>query len=784
MFDWHSERFKKFAVWLMAILAALFLVTGFSSKGSDVFGIFRQIGAYLHIVKPADERTVKVAGEEVDPNEYDAFVVRWKTIYRALSQGRIDLPVNTCDFFFVQIKLADKLGIVVSDKLVNDVIQSQEDFAAQDTLRNEPAGFSPEVFKEKMNLYAQYGLSEDGYRQYIKESLMMRQLEEVYTGRILPGVQPFSPLKAAETYADRVERRRVLYFKASILSFMQSARDKLGAVVPDDDILKKFYDNANQYIPPRKVKGDYLYVNVPKLIEVMQAKGLLDKAKIEAEVRDKNKNIQGWEIFKFYDENKDKLYRKPAAPPVAKPAANKPDAAEGAVKPGKRPAQPAPASAPATAEPAPPPRHEYISFGDTGMKARVTEDLTRQKIDDTLRQKSLDTLYKEVEDCVNAASRVNTRDAAAATMRDVSMSNFFEKLAAFLKVSIAQARWNESLADLKPVAEKFKDAVQYGTADFFTKETAAQMDRIGGTELARVPDENGLFVVDIGKLDFDKQQGLSAPDRKVYVGGISGYLTPAQEDSRYIFRISDVKEDQRPDFAALTPERKDAIKKDYVEYRVKQEAYRQLFNHWKSDSDEAEQNPDTFPFDTDADNLDKDEQKYTASQQPAGQKPPKPPADFKKETGYFNRTATEIQGIGKEDVTAFRDAAFKLLADGKYSAVVRKIEDPAKAPAEIDLKNTFYYVIKLTDKDPVLRPSLKQYEDEKARILRLIPVILNNPNPYYRDPKLLIFTNDPDLVNTILDTLDYSQIRKDYYDQIMASLVKTGYTEEKEEEQP
>ena len=787
MIDWHSERFKKFAVWLMAVLAALFLVTGFSYSSVDFVAIFQKMGSFLGVAHYENEFQVKVFGREANIDEYDAFTARWKEVVAAESRDHVALfmrvygpfgatPVDAyLDYFgrafyympskplqegfknnnldkvlneyydncYCRYKEAGEMGIVVSDRRVDEVIQANPMFQNPDPL-SQQKGFSENQFMTWLNLTR---LAEQTYRQFLKERLMIQELEGMCMGRRLQGNLPISPLKVAEDYYNAAEQRRVMYFKANILSFMDSARgevERQGETNPDDKKLKEYYKNAPQYIPARKVSGDYLYINLAKLIAEMEAKGIVNKDDIEKEIRSTAADIDEDAARKFYEENKSKLYRKPPTEGESHPAKN-PDQTTAAPPATPTAAPPTAPSAARLAEKAP----QYIPF----VLPRVKEDLIKHKIEESLRQKSLDALYKQLEDYINEANSVRTRDIAKATFRDVSAGNFLEKLAGFLKASLADARNREVVADLKAFADRYPPGiVEYSPAmEPFSKDDAEKAPRIGGKDLARVPSD--LFIKNVRNYHFENQKSMPYEDRKICEGGISGFLTPADENFRFVIRIFKAEEGRRPDFATLTEEQKNNVKKDYFEEKVKEEAYKQLYTHLQADEKDVE-NP-LFDFSKDAKNLEADELKYRNSHLHPGEEPGKSIEDFIKQTTYFDKTTTEIPDISEEDRTAFIQRAFELLPDGKNSTVVARIRDPQEGmPKAIDTDKTFFYVLKLTDEKPILHPSFKQFDKKKPELLQ----------------------------QAIADMRDGEAIRQDRFDAVKANFFKKG-EEQKEQQQ-
>jgi hypothetical protein len=293
----------------------------------------------------------------------------------------------------------------------------------------------------------------------------------------------------------------------------------------------------------------------------------------------------------------------------------------------------------------------------------------------------------------------------------------------------------------------------------FSKETADKVQTIGGTDLSRVPED--LFIKDMSNFHFAAQQSVKNEDRKICLGGISGFLKPADTNFLYVFRVLNVLEGERPAFAALTAEQKTGAKKDYLDQKVKEEAYKQLFTHQELDAkDSAERSSSLFDFSRDAENLTIDELAYRNSLLKPDEKrlTAQDMANFpNKPTPYFNREATAIgdMALSDDDRKAFISEAFDLLPDGQNSAVVKRIQDPAKSmPKIIDMAGTFYYVLKLTDDKPILKPSLQQYEEEKAKLLG----------------------------KAIIDTRPIDDIRMDRFNQVKANFTRTGAEQKKQGE--
>jgi len=780
MIDWHSERFKKFAVWLMAVLAVLFLVTGLSSRGDEFFALFPKIGKFLGIVSSSSDFKVKVFGKEVNTDEYESFVERWRGavsaesndyVYRfmmvygpygltsadayqayfqrafpympsrplmeGIRDNRLDkVLAEYMDNFYCRCKEAEKMGMLVSDKRVDELVQTNPMFMSTDPLGQQRA-FNPVRFATWLS---QSGLTEPTYRQFLKERLMIEQVDEMYVGRFLPGTLPVSPLKIAEEYRQSAEQRRVEYFKAGILSYMDAAQAeaaKRGEDKPDDKTLEEYYNNSPKYVPGRKVSGDYLYIDLAKLTAEMEAKGVVNRSEIEPDIQLKMARVSYAEMDDFYNKNKDKLYRKPVepTPPAPEPAPTEPPAGTGnpiadnttppAAEPSPAPpaaepasAQPtAPAESPKPAETAPaPPAEEQETQYLPADYVKIKDDMIKQGIEDEARLKSLDELYKQLEDCLKDADSIKTRDIAGAVFKDVSMGNFLEKLGGFFKASLAEARKREGAADLKVFADRYPGIVEYVPAvGPFSKDDADKVPRIGGKDLARVPED--LFVRDVKHYHFAKREFTPYADRKICAGEISGFLTPSDENFRFVIRVLEAEEGQRPAFATLTEEKKNDVKKDCFEEKVKEEAYRQLYVHMQADEMAIAGNS-IFDFDKDARNLEADEVKYRNEHLAEGEKPIESIPDFVKPSPYFDQSTPTIKDISDDDRTAFIKAAFDLPADGSKSAVVARIADPKDMPKTIDTATVFYYVLKLAEDKPILYPSLEQFDKNKMELFQ------------------------------------------------------------------
>jgi hypothetical protein len=784
MIDWHSERFKKFAVWVMAALAVLFLVTSLSS--GDFFTLLHNIGSFLGIVSSTGGGEIKALGTAVDPNEYRSFVARWKMVIAIEYGHNFEAPDEYVSNYFSRYKEAEKMGIMVSDKRITEAIQSNQLFMSPVSLQGQQYVFDDIKYKQYLSLFNNAGVSEGGYRQLVKEELMIQQLETMYTGwgldgpgrfvrRLsifegglpeflpvmawrLPGNEPIDLVALARDYVEKNERRKVIYIKASIYSFMESARAEIkrqgGDVVSEDD-LAKFYDLASRYTPPRKVSGDYLYIIAPKLIEEMQKRGLVKKEEIEAGIREEVKMMKDEDVRDFYFANRDKMYRKsgleeatraveplrtsipraqsaPEAAPAPEPAPPEGTTAPGAGSPiadnettGEPPASPPTAGtpvrlpAPAIAKPKPATGLKLENYLNPRLD-EIREDIIKQRVGKAVRQQSLEAFYKQLQDYINQFNAVNTREIADAVFQGVSMGNFFDKMGAFLKLSLAEARRREGAADLKAFAERFPGAVEYGTvAAPFSKDTAEKVPVIGGKDLARVPVE--LFVKDVKGVNFASQEAAPSADRLVYPGGVSGFLAPGEGDNRFVFRITNAEEGVKPEFASLSAERKREITDDCVMERVKEEAYKELLNHQTAnEADMVGQNgnPPTYDFQKDIDVLQKDAQAYIDGLKAQGK--PAPELPKREETPYFDRKTTEIKGIPEDDLVGFIPAAFELAPGKKPAALADAIRKDA--PATIEIDKVYFYVIRLADDKPILRPSRAQFEENKMALL--VPLLL------------------------------------------------------------
>lgn len=434
MIDWHSERFKKFAVWVMAALAVLFLVTSFSLSGG-----IKEILSLIGIGQKQREFEVKVFKEKVDLKEYADFRARWSRMLFFETSGLREYIRNSPAFrnfdpdmlgfhlyisgnsrfwsdyisdlgqesqgtfpymahipfweecfkgptpgeglaraldryydnFFTRYKEAERLGIIVTDKRVDDTLKSIFQYTS-------PTEKTP-VFDERA--YANYlknaGMDDAGYRRYVKERMMISDLEMLRCGSppLFLGDHMISPLEAAKKYVEAGEERKVRYFMASTKCYMADAAKKVAARPLDEKALEKFYAESKLYIQPRQVEGDALYVNVDALIAEMEAKGLVKPEEIKKKIE--STKLTDEEVQTYYKEHRDR-YRKPpvvrppsagtTAPGTTAPAATTPTTPAPAAATPATPAAPAPGT-PAPGAPATTAAPAAVPIADTPATA-------------------------------------------------------------------------------------------------------------------------------------------------------------------------------------------------------------------------------------------------------------------------------------------------------------------------------------------------------------------------------------------------------------------------------
>ena len=764
MIDWHSERFKKVAIWIMAGLLVLFLVGSWQ---------LRQIIPGLRPRQGPDVE-VTVLGRKADLREYFSFRERWKWVIegeseywkrvsryrmymqkeenpeeRGMAEGYARyfnfrfpyMPIKDflytedhrvtsmrlsrlldkyLDNFYARYKEAEKMGIQVSERRIDESVKTNFLFQYKDEA-TERWSFNEQEYATQLR---NWGLTESAYRRFLLEQLMIEEMERMYLGLTFLGNTPVSPIEMAENLARRSEQRRVRYVKATLSSFMADARVNVDEQIKskllriDDEDLKAFYedpDNRHIYATPRKVRGDCLYVSMSKLTEGMD----INRSEVEKEIReDAEENLKPSHYRDFYEKNRDRLYRRTAEakPPAAEPA---PQGARPPVPPDGPPARP---------ESAPRNKADYIPYYE--IPDRVREDLIRQRTDETFNKrrneeirKRLDNIYRELEDYVKAFHRVDTRAVARETLRDVSMGNLLEKLTAFLKLTTADARRREGVADLKAFADRH-DCVEYlPEGDFFSNEDAAAVPRIGGGDLAKLatdydPEDpgKGRYVDIDGFASFSEEAETRPEERRVFKGALSGILKPDEGDDRFIFRLLDVQERELPDFdklAETNPALRERVREDYIDGLVKKEAYRLLRDHRELlETIIKKETEEEFDFEFEAKMLARNREKYRAGlDRQNGEVSSGEGEDENfgiKQTEYFFRNSREIEGIDDADVEDFIAAAFDLDPRAGKPAIVREL--PEK-PGKIDEEKDFFYIIMLVEeKDkPIRHPSRERY---------------------------------------------------------------------------
>ena len=775
MINWHSENFKKVAIWIMAGLLVLFLVGSYGIRELFLGGGGKGEGG--GVVE------VKVMGATVDLNDYRSFISRWgrslegesvhwknvnfwrmrymgqeitselvdaagyadyfhrefsyipikpfvHTDDHRVTSSRLDKTLAAyMDNFYCRYKEAEKLGIRISDKRIDNAVQTGFRFQTQDPMTDRWSYNEQE--------YAQWlrgaRLTEEEYRRFLREKMMIEQMERMYLGLNFIGNTPVSPIEMAAEYTRDNEQRRVKYVRETLYSQMTKAHKAAKEEMEDREAstdeeerkqleveLKTFYeneDNFDGYATPRRIRGDCLYVDTAKLTEETGIK----RSEIEKEIREQveKENLQPSHYEDFWEKHKDRLYRRPpvSVPPPVEPPAEP-----------REPATPTPGDA--GDDEGPKEETDYIPYQE--IKDRVKEDLIQHRIEEALKKrideeinKRLDNLYSELEEHMKAFNRVDTRAVARSVFRDVSMGNFLEKVAAFLKASMAEARRREGAADLKAFADGY-DFVHYIPAgEFFSGEEAKDLPRIGGKDLAELPEER---YAGPGDLRFSRPADEPREEAPVYKGGLSGFLRPDESDDRFVFRLLDVQERELADYEKLAqtnPALKKRVRDDSINVDARRRAYELLYEHQKfliSQKENIEKYPDVpgFNFEFEARDHFKAKKAYLESlgDKENGDETAEEDEDYGiRKTEYFNRHALEIEGIEEHDVEEFRDAAFKLCTDGREPALTHVLAETA--PEIVDEDTAFFYLIMLVDEEekPIRRPSRERFRGELRRLV-------------------------------------------------------------------
>jgi len=531
---------------------------------------------------------------------------------------------------------------------------------------------------------------------------------------------------AAEYTRDN-EQRRVRYVRETLYSQMAKAHKvakeemEVREASTDEEEqkqleveLKVFYeneDNFDGYATPRRIRGDCLYVDTAKLTEETG----ITRSEIDKEIREQveKENLQPSHYEDFWEKHKDRLYRRP--PPVSGPPPVEPPAEP------REPATPTPSDAGDDEGP----QVDYIPYLE--IKDRVKEDLIQHRIEEALKKrideeisKRLDNFYSGLEEHMKAFNHVDTRAVARSVFRDVSMGNFLEKVAAFLKASMAEARRREGAADLKAFADGY-DFVHYIPAgEFFSGEEAKDLPRIGGEDLAELPEER---YAGPGDLRFSRPADEPREEAPVYKDGLSGFLRPDESDDRFVFRLLDVQERERADYEGLAqtnPALKKRVRDDFINVDARRRAYELLRERQKfllARKRDIEGNPDApgFDFEFEAQDHFKAKKAYLESlgDKEDGDETAEEDEDYGiRKTEYFNRHATEIEGI-EYDVEEFRDAVFKLRTDGREPALAHMLIEET-TPEIVDEDTAFFYLIMLVDEEekPIRRPSRERFRGE------------------------------------------------------------------------
>lgn len=827
MINWHSERFKKVMIWVMAlVLLPMFL-----------FGAY-ELRTLIGLGGPPKQglEEVRLNGEKADKNEYLAFIQRWQMAMRGESdavhqqwgvnpsalteavyinsfypympvqafindEGRpVDsnrlqrLMESYLDNFYCRYKEAEGLGILISDDRINSEIENSPPFQSKDPATGK-SSFNEVLYTQYLS---QWGMTEGAYRQFLRERMMIAQMEQIYLGPGYLGNTVVSPLDMAEKYAAEKEQRRVRQLKVTLASFMADARKNVqqrvdsGLLALGDEELKNFYNdpkNFGRFATPRRIKGDCLRIDMAKLGEAAK----VNSEEIEKDVRkeietEKEKNISALltKYARFYDENKDRLYRKPhegtgpsgeTEPGAGGPGAGEPEAGE----PGGTPS---------------PKDAEYFTYSEIEDRVRedyakdMAEKAVKEKHDEEIR-KRLNDIYKALEEHVNAHNAVDARGAAQYVFRGVSMGNLLEKLGAFLKVTMADARRREGAADLKTFAGGYEYIEYIPEGEFFSKDDAKDAPKIGGGELARLatdrdPQETpptGRYV-DASKYAFAEEKLKTPEERLVCKGGLSGILKPGAGDDRFVFRILDVQERILVAFEALDEAAKKTVREALIANEAGEDAYKLLYKCQERITMQAKeilQDPqqERFDFELEAQLLAEGRKKnLSAAGDGAGANTPEDPAFGIAVTEYLTRGSEKVEGIPETDVSDFIDAAFRLKPAGREPAIVHGIsalEDLKKQrPEGVDEKKDFFYIIMLAGQkdNPIRRPARERFVKDLGPIVfnaMLQPVQINQ----------WAWDKDATLQEIIRTTRHVQGERQKRFDDVAARITKKIYKPEK-----
>ena len=388
--NFHSEKFKKTVVWVMAIvLLPAFLIGGW-------------LGGLFYKRDGAEEPSVKVFGEEVDYNQYGYFLDRWKpaldrayglrtTIDNAGAPGQQkdrfyyvsefieerpylapyiadnflhmyaglflavsnwipsekleaavrdeketgdEVALEVLDNLFARYIEAERMGLVPSEGEVAETIERW--FSGRPTPDGEimfdQKGYQAfiQIFYSKYRLVrddATFRQSNKDFHQTVAELIAIHRLEEIRFP--LYSAYKTSPKKAVEQYLIDSQQRKVDFVVADVDCFMREAQKSIADNPPEikNEALKKLYHEREvEYMQPRRINGQYILIDVDKL----KSKITIDEEEIKKDLTEP----EDLELRRYYSSHREEFRRpEPEAQPETPPAEHLPE--EGTTAPAE-----------------------------------------------------------------------------------------------------------------------------------------------------------------------------------------------------------------------------------------------------------------------------------------------------------------------------------------------------------------------------------------------------------------------------------------------------------------
>ncbi|MFH1550154.1 MAG: hypothetical protein ABIH04_06300 [Planctomycetota bacterium] len=370
--NFHSEKFKKTIVWVMAIvLLPAFLIGGWLG------GLFYNRGG-------GDKPSVKVFDEEVDYNKYVYFLNRWTpaldyagdlksaienpeqqesarvnyvsrlieerpylapyTADASFSAGlflavsnwipgekleaavsvngdkeiRDEVALEVMDNLFARYIEAERMGLVPSEGEVGETIERWFSGPTPDG----EIMFNQEWYQSFIYMFyikyrqgrdeATFRQSNKDFHQTVAELIAIHRLEEIH----FPCYSDYkaAPKEAAMQYLAESQQRKVDFVVADVDFFMREAQKYIADHPPEiktEALDKLYHEREEEYIQPRRINGQYLLIDVDKL----KSKITID----EEEIKKTLTEPEDRELRRYYDNHIEEFRRPPEAQPEAQP---------------------------------------------------------------------------------------------------------------------------------------------------------------------------------------------------------------------------------------------------------------------------------------------------------------------------------------------------------------------------------------------------------------------------------------------------------------------------------